>query len=92
MSSVRDEEGGVGIVVNETQGRRHRDREGRWGSGDLLLDASNLCLSQGVLKAGSVELGGEASEMETVIDVGGIGGAEGADGDGGELSRRDLAG
>ena len=91
-SSMRDEEGEVGVVVNETQGRCCRDHEGRWVDGDLLLDVSNLCLSQCILEAGSVELGGEASEAEMVIDVGGVGSAEGADGNGGELGRGDLAG
>ena len=91
-SSMRDEEGGVAIVANETRGQRRRDREGRWIGRDLLLDASNLGFSQCVLEAGSIELGGEASEVEMVIDVGGVGGVEGADGNGSELGRGDLVG
>ena len=88
--SVGDEEGGVGVIVNETRRRRRRDREGGGFSGDLLLDTSNFHLSQSALEAGSVELGGEPSEMEAVLSVGGVGCAEGADCDGGELGRGDL--
>ena len=91
-SSMGDEEGEVGVIVNETRGRRRRDCEGRWVDGDLLLDVSNLCFSQCILEAGSVKLRGEASKMETVINVGGVGSVEGADGDGGKLGRGDLSG
>ena len=91
-SSMGDEEGGVGVIINETRGRRRRDREGRWFGRDLLQDASKLRVSQSVLEAGPVKLRGKASEAEAVLGVGGVGCAEGADSDGGELGRRDLGG